>query len=102
MRKGYEAEYWTRKELEKQYPTIIKIAIGQHPVRGDFLCINKNRIEKIVEVKQTHQTKYYSTSREIKQLNDIKNFCLKNNIKFEVWIWKITNRKKHLEIRKIV
>jgi hypothetical protein len=102
MRRGYDAEYYTKKELEKQYPVVIKIAIGQYPVRGDFLCVVGNRIDKVVEVKQVHGEKYSPARREVEQLSDIKDFCAKNNIKFEVWIWKIVKKRRVLEIRKMV
>jgi len=87
MRKGYRAEYKAKKELIQKYgeKNVLKVAIGG---AVDFLVLNpnKNRIEKIVEVKECHKNKYYPTPRERKQFERLKEIGKKHSIKTELWI----------------
>ena len=87
MRKGYRAEYKAKKELIQKYgkENVLKVAIGG---AVDFLVLspNKNRIEKIVEVKACHKKKYYPTPREKAQLGRLKEIGKKHSIKTELWI----------------
>jgi hypothetical protein len=93
MRKGYRSEYLAKKLLIEKYgkQNVLKIAIGGCV---DFLILtpNKNKIEKIVEVKQTAKNKYYPRENEKKQLELIKKFATEHNIPIELWI-KFKNRK---------
>jgi len=87
MRKGYRAEYKAKKELIEKYGkrNVLKVAIGG---AVDFLILspNKNRIEKIVEVKECHKNKYYPTPREKIQFERLKEIGKKHSIKTELWI----------------
>jgi peptide subunit release factor 1 (eRF1) len=87
MRKGYRAEYKAKKELIQKYgeENVLKVAIGG---AVDFLVLspNKNKIEKIVEVKECHKNKYYPTPREKAQFERLKEIGLKHSIKTELWI----------------
>ena len=73
MRKGYMAEYKTKKELIERYgkQNVLKVAIGG---AVDFLVLKpgKNKIEKIVEVKECHKKKYYPYFVSF-------DFCIINN-----------------------
>ena len=87
MRKGYRAEYQAKKELIQKYgeKNVLKVAIGG---TVDFLVLSpkKNRIEKIVEVKECHKKKYYPAPREKIQFERLKEIGLKHSIKAELWI----------------
>lgn len=87
MRKGYRAEYKAKKELIEKYgkENVLKVAIGG---AVDFLVLspNKNRIEKIVEVKECHKKKYYPTPREKIQFEKLKEIGKRHSIKTELWI----------------
>jgi len=87
MRKGYKAEYTAKKELIREFgeENVLKIAIGG---AVDFLVLkpNKNRIEKIIEVKECHKNKYYPTPREREQFERLKLLGKKHSIKTELWI----------------
>jgi len=87
MRKGYRAEYKAKKELIQKYgkENVLKVAIGG---AVDFLILNpnKNRIEKIVEVKECHKNKYYPTPREKLQFERLKKIGKTHSIKTELWI----------------
>jgi len=87
MRKGYLGEYKAKKELIKEYgkENVLKVAIGG---AVDFLILKpgKNKIEKIVEVKECHKKKYYPTQREKEQLKRLKRIGKKHSIKTELWI----------------
>lgn len=93
MRKGYRAEYLAKQKLVEQYGlhNVLKIAIGGS---ADFLILkpNKNKIEKIVEVKQTAKPKYYPRENEKDQIEIIKKLAKEHNIPVEIWI-KYKNRK---------
>jgi len=87
MRKGYRAEYKAKKELIQKYgkENVLKVAIGG---AVDFLVLSpkKNKIEKIVEVKECHKNKYYPTPREKLQFERLKEIGKKHSIKTELWI----------------
>ncbi len=87
MRKGYRAEYKAKKELIQEYgkANILKIAIGG---AVDFLVLSpkKNRIEKIVEVKECRKKKYYPTPREKIQFERLKQLGKAHSIETELWI----------------
>ena len=87
MRKGYRAEYTAKKELIQKYgkENVLKVAIGG---AVDFLVLKpgKNKIEKIIEVKECHKKKYYPTPREKIQFERLKEIGKKHSIKTEVWI----------------
>lgn len=86
-RLGYRAEYLAKNELIEKYgkENVLKIAIGGSV---DFLVLspNKNKIEKIVEVKNTKKKKYYPKEREIEQLEILKELGKEHNIPIELWI----------------
>lgn len=87
MRKGYMGEYKAKKELIQKYgkENVLKVAIGG---AVDFLVLTpgKNKIEKIVEVKECHKNKYYPTQREKEQFERLKRLGKKHSIKTELWI----------------
>ena len=87
MRKGYRAEYKAKKELIQKYGrgNVLKIAIGG---AVDFLVLKpgRNKIEKIVEIKECHKKKYYPTPREKLQFERLKEIGKKHSIKTELWI----------------
>ena len=87
MRKGYRAEYKAKKELIEKYGTgnVLKVAIGG---AVDFLVLspNKNKIEKIVEVKECHKNKYYPSPRERVQFERLKEIGKNHSVKSELWI----------------
>jgi peptide subunit release factor 1 (eRF1) len=87
MRKGYRAEYQAKKELIKKYggQNVLKVAIGG---AVDFLVLspNKNKIEKIVEVKECHKNKYYPSPRERVQFERLKEIGKNHSVKSELWI----------------
>jgi peptide subunit release factor 1 (eRF1) len=87
MRKGYRAEYKTKQELIEKYgkENVLKVAIGG---AVDFLVLKpgKNKIEKIVEVKECHKKKYYPTEREKDQLKRLKKLGKEHSIPCELWI----------------
>ncbi len=87
MRKGYMAEYKAKKELIQKYgkENVLKVAIGG---AVDFLVLSpkKNKIEKIVEIKECHKKKYYPTPREKMQFERLKEIGKKHSIKTELWI----------------
>jgi len=87
MRKGYRAEYKAKKELIQKYGerNVLKVAIGG---AVDFLVLSpkKNKIEKIVEVKECHKKKYYPAPREKIQFERLKEIGKKHSIKTELWI----------------
>jgi len=87
MRKGYRAEYKAKKELIEKYGTgnVLKVAIGG---AVDFLVLspNKNKIEKIVEVKECHKNKYYPSAREKIQFERLKEIGKNHSVKSELWI----------------
>ncbi len=93
MRKGYRAEYLVKQKLKEMYgeQNVLKIAIGGS---ADFLVLspNENKIEKIVEVKQTAKNKYYPRENEKVQLELIKKLAIEHNVPVEIWI-KFKNRK---------
>lgn len=87
MRKGYMAELKAKKELIEKYGkgNVLKVAIGG---AVDFLVLSpgKNKIEKIVEVKECHKKKYYPTPREKIQFERLKQLGKVHSIKTELWI----------------
>jgi len=87
MRKGYKAEYKAKKELIQKYgkENVMKVAIGG---TVDFVVLTpqKNKIKKIVEVKECHKNKYYPTPREKKQFEILKKIGKEHSIKTELWI----------------
>jgi len=87
MRKGYWAEYKAKKELIREYgkKNVLKVAIGG---AVDFLILNpnKNKIEKIVEVKNCRKKKYYPSPREKTQLKRLKKIGKTHSIRTELWI----------------
>ena len=87
MRRGYRAEYQAKKELIRTYggENVLKVAIGG---AVDFLVLSpdKNKIEKIVEVKECHKNKYYPTPREKIQFERVKEIGRKHSIETELWI----------------
>ncbi len=93
MRRGYAAEYLAKKKLIKIYgrQNVIKIAIGGS---ADFIILkpNEDKIEKIVEVKQTAKNKYYPRENEKEQLGLLRQLATEHNVPIEVWI-KFRNRK---------
>ena len=100
MRRGYQAEYLTKKILIEIYgrQNVLKMAIGGSV---DFLVLspNKNTIEKIVEVKQTAKNKYYPRENEKIQLELIKKLADEHSVPVEIWI-KFKNRKD-FEVRRL-
>ena len=87
MRKGYRAEYQAKKELIQKYgkENILKVAIGG---AVDFLVLSpdKNKIEKIVEVKECHKNKYYPNPRERIQFERVKEIGKIHSVETELWI----------------
>lgn len=85
MRKGYFAEYFVKKILIKEYGkvNVIKVAIGGSE---DFFCIKNGKIDKVVEVKETVKNKYYPSLRDKLQINKIKRFAKKHNVRAELFI----------------
>ena len=87
MRKGYRAEYQAKKELIQEYSkeNVLKVAIGG---AVDFLVLSpdKNKIEKIIEVKECHKNKYYPTPREKVQFERLEEIGKKHLIETELWI----------------
>ena len=100
MRLGYFSERKAKKELISLYgkENTIKIAIGG---AFDFLVINKNKIVKIIEVKETHDSNYYPSSRDKKQIRRIKFFSKNHGIDLELWVYKYKKHKCYKEVRKI-
>lgn len=94
MRKGYRSEYLARQKLISAYgqQNVLKIAIGGS---ADFLILkpNENKVEKIVEVKQTAKNKYYPRENEKEQIELIKRLAVEHKIPVEMWI-KYKKRKE--------
>jgi peptide subunit release factor 1 (eRF1) len=87
MRKGYRAEYQAKKELIQRYgcENVLKVAIGG---AVDFLVLSptKNKVEKIVEVKECHKNKYYPNPREKIQFDRLIELGKNHSVETELWI----------------
>jgi len=100
MRKGYYGEYFIKKYLEKDGDTVLKLPIWQI---FDFLVIekNSNRIKKVIEVKETHNDKFYPSKREKEQFDKIKEWSKKHNVPAYLFIRFIKNKKSKIVIKKL-
>lgn len=96
-RKGYASEYRAKNELKEQYgaQNVLKIAIGG---AQDFLCVNRGRLVKVVEIKEFHprgkRKRYYPNEKDRNQFNRIINFCAKHDCPHEVWIYMVRHGAK--------
>lgn len=101
MKRGYKAEYLCKKRLIEEFgkENVIKVAIGG---ATDFLVLRPgtNKIEKIVEVKQTRKNKWYPSEHDVKQLEMIKKISEDHRIKVEYWI-KIKGKWKVLSLKEV-
>lgn len=84
-RKGYYAELLCKKKLQEQYgkENVIKVAICG---ALDYIVLKNGKIVKFVEVKNTHEKKYYPTKKEKLQFKRIKLLAKEHNVPFELWI----------------
>ncbi len=87
-RKGYNEEYKVKKKLIELYgkDAVFKLAIGE---AFDYLVLAKDdKIEKLVEVKGTHDKKKYFNKRERAQIERINTTAKPRGIRTEVWVVK--------------
>lgn len=95
-RKGYDAEYKTKKELEQTYGkgNVIKVAIGGS---SDYIVICCGELLKICEVKTTKKKKYYPTKREEAQIKEITRLAQQHHVPCELYIYYTKGKGKKTE-----
>jgi len=99
-RKGYVGEYLIKNRLIKEYGKInvLKIAISQEG--SDFIVLQKGKIIKVVEVKETTKDKYYPSQKEKRQFERIRSFAKEHKIPAELYIVYRKGKGKKSEIVK--
>jgi len=97
-RKGYVGEYRIKNLLAQQYPEadIVKVAISQQG--ADFIVIEKGRLVKVVEVKETTAKKYYPHPKEKEQIERIKEFARRHGIPAELVVVYRRGRVRRVEV----
>jgi len=101
MKKGYKAEYETKKKLTKIYSpkNIFKVAIGG---ATDFLILEpkKRKILKLIEVKETKKNSWYPGEHDLKQFKILKKIAREHKIPVEYWM-KINGEWKILKLSEV-
>lgn len=86
-RKGYAAELEAKKLLCEAFGdcNVIKMAIGQ---AADYIVLTpfENKVQKFVEIKHCHDSKYYPSPKEKDQFMRILNLAMEHNTHAEIWI----------------
>jgi hypothetical protein len=101
MKKGYKAEYETKKKLAKIYSlrNVFKVAIGG---ATDFLVLEpkERRILKLIEVKTTKKNSWYPGEHDLKQFRILGKIAKEHKIPVEYWI-KINGEWKILKLNEV-
>jgi len=101
MKKGYKAEYETKKKLAEIYSpkNVFKVAIGG---ATDFLILEpkKRKVLKLVEVKTTQKNSWYPGEHDLKQFQILKKISREHKIPVEYWM-KINGEWEILKLNEV-
>jgi Holliday junction resolvase len=85
--KGYSFELFCKHELQKLFPNAFILKTPSWALFcGDFVVINGNKVELIVECKKTIGKKWYMRKKDRKQFYFMKKFCTEHVLEGQYWI----------------